>query len=145
MSWKSISNSSYSKLLGHLETKKEGGEDIYRMRVSESHLNSGKFAHGGFLMSFLDNVMGNAAYKAFGNKPCVTISMSTNFTFSASAGDDLIAQPKIERVTKTLCFVSCQVLVKNELIVSGSGIWKLVNWKTPKTLQEKILADDGGW
>ena len=55
MSWKSISNSQYSKLLGSLETR-ENDKDYYRMIVSESHLNSGNFAHGGFLMSFLDNV-----------------------------------------------------------------------------------------
>jgi acyl-coenzyme A thioesterase PaaI-like protein len=86
MSWKSISNSQYSKLLGPLETKRENDKDYYRMIVTESHLNSGNFAHGGFLMSFLDNVMGNAAFKSFDNNACVTISMTTHFTQSASAG-----------------------------------------------------------
>ena len=90
MTWKLISKSSYTQLLGELETKSENNQDKYRMFVTEKHLNSGKFAHGGFLMSFLDNVMGNAAYKSFGNKPCVTISMNTHFTFSAQKGDELI-------------------------------------------------------
>ena len=86
MNWKSISNSQYSQLLGPLETKNENGKDLFRMFVKESHLNSGNFAHGGFLMSFLDNVMGNAAYKSFDNNPCVTISMNTHFTFSVVEG-----------------------------------------------------------
>ena len=67
MNWKSISNSQYSKLLGQLETTSNDGKDFYRMFVNNTHLNSGNFAHGGFLMSFLDNVMGNAAFKSFDN------------------------------------------------------------------------------
>ena len=106
------------------------------MFVNEKHLNSGKFAHGGFLMSFLDNVMGNAAYKSFGNKPCVTISMNTHFTFSAQKGDELIGLPTIERMTKTLCFVNCKVFSKNEIIVSGSGIWKLVKTSSIKSVKD---------
>lgn len=129
MNWKAISNSQYSKLLGQLETKQEDGKDIYRMFVENTHLNSGNFAHGGFLMSFLDNVMGNAAFKSFNNTPCVTISMTTHFTLSASCGDELIGHPIIEKRTKTLSFVKCQVFSKDNLIVSGAGIWKIVNFK----------------
>ncbi len=145
MSWKSISNSQYSKLLGSLETKRENDKDYYRMFVSESHLNSGNFAHGGFLMSFLDNVMGNAAFKSFDNNPCVTISMTTHFIQSSSAGDELIAQPIIERKTKTLSFVKCEVFSNNNLIVSGSGIWKFANFKNIQSLKNKLIEDDGGW
>ena len=145
MTWKLISKSSYSQLLGELETKLENNLHKYRMTVSEKHLNSGNFAHGGFLMSFLDNVMGNAAYKSFGNRPCVTISMNTHFTFSAQKGDELIGIPTIERMTKTLCFVKCQVLSNNEIIVSGNGIWKLVKTSSMKTVKDKKLDDDGGW
>ena len=145
MTWKLISKSSYSQLLGELETKLENNLHTYRMTVSEKHLNSGNFAHGGFLMSFLDNVMGNAAYKSFGNRPCVTISMNTHFTFSAQKGDELIGIPSIERMTKTLCFVKCQVFSNNEIIVSGNGIWKLVKITSMKTVKDKKLDDDGGW
>jgi acyl-coenzyme A thioesterase PaaI-like protein len=115
------------------------------MIVDQSHLNSGNFAHGGFLMSFLDNVMGNAAYKSFNNSPCVTISMSTHFTQSASLGDELIGQPVIEKQTKTLSFVKCQVFSSNNLIVSGSGIWKIVNIKRDNNVSDKIKLNDGGW
>ena len=145
MTWKLISKSSYSKLLGELETKLENNQHKYRMTVSEKHLNSGNFAHGGFLMSFLDNVMGNAAYKSFGNRPCVTISMNTHFTFSAQKGDELIGIPSIERMTNTLCFVNCKVFSKNEIIVSGSGIWKLVKTSSIKSVKDKKADDDGGW
>ena len=145
MSWKSISKSQYSQLLGILETQNIDNKDYYRMIVDQSHLNSGNFAHGGFLMSFLDNVMGNAAYKSFNNSPCVTISMSTHFTQSASLGDELIGQPIIEKQTKTLSFVKCQVFSSNNLIVSGSGIWKIVNVKRDDNVSDKIKLNDGGW
>ena len=145
MNWKSISNSQYSKLLGQLETASNDGKDFYRMFVNNTHLNSGNFAHGGFLMPFLDNVMGNAAFKSFDKAPCVTISMTTHFTHSASIGDELIAQPIIEKKTKTLSFVNCQVFAGDNLIVSGSGIWKIVHRKNTNTVNDKIIKDDGGW
>ena len=145
MSWKSISKSQYSQLLGTLETQNKDNKDYFRMKVDQSHLNSGNFAHGGFLMSFLDNVMGNVAYKSFNNTPCVTISMSTHFIQSASLGDELIGQPIIEKKTNTLSFVKCQVFSNNNLIVSGSGIWKIVNSKKVNNVSDKIKSDDGGW
>ena len=120
MSWKSISNSQYSQLLGPLETKNENGKDYFRMFVKESHLNSGNFAHGGFLMSFLDNVMGNAAYKSFDNTPCVTISMNTHFTFSAVEGDELIGIPIIEKKNKHSFICKMPSLLKKKF----NSFWK---------------------
>ena len=44
-----------------------------------------------------------------------------------------------------LSFVKCEVFSKDNLIVSGSGIWKSANWKNVQAVKEKILKDDGGW
>ena len=134
MNWKSISNSQYSQLLGPLETKNENGKDSFRMFVKESHLNSGNFAHGGFLMSFLDNVMGNAAYKSFDNNPCVTISMNTHFTFSAVEGDELIGIPVIEKKKKNFFFFKFQIFLKKKLNLYWNGILKILNLKKMKNI-----------
>ena len=48
-------------------------------------------------------------------------------------------------MTKTLCFVNCKVFSKNEIIVSGSGIWKLVKTSSIKSFKDKKEDDDGGW
>jgi hypothetical protein len=71
--------------------------------------------------------------------------MNTHFTFSAQKGDELIGIPSIERMTKTLCFVKCQVFSKKEIIVSGNGIWKLVKTSFSKSVKDKKADDDGGW
>ena len=34
---------------------------------------------------------------------------------------------------------------KDNLIVSGSGIWKIVNFKKINNISDKIKKDDGGW
>ena len=51
----------------------------------------------------------------------------------------------IEKKTKTLSFVKCQVFSKDNLIVSGSGIWKIVNFNKVNNISDKIKKDDGGW
>ena len=52
MTWKLISKSSYTQLLGELETKSENNQDKYRMFVTEKHLNSGKICTWRFLNVF---------------------------------------------------------------------------------------------
>ena len=64
MSWKSISNSNYSVLLGDLLMSMDADNPIFKTTVLDKHLNTANYAHGGFLMSLLDNTMGNASYRA---------------------------------------------------------------------------------
>lgn len=125
--------------------KLDGENPIFKMTVTEKHLNSGNFAHGGFLMSLLDNTMGNASFLSFNRNPCVTISMTTHFTHSASFNDELVIKPVVEKRTKSLCFVKAQILCNNEVIASGTGIWKLVKMKLDKSVNQKLKEDDGGW
>lgn len=145
MSWKSISNSNYSVLLGNLLMQIEDGKPIFKTTVLEKNLNSANFAHGGFIMSLLDNAMGNACFLAFDKTPCVTISMTTHFIKATAEGDELIIKPVVEKKTNSLCFVKSEILCNKEIIASGTGIWKLVKMKLTKSVEQKIKEDDGGW
>ena len=145
MNWKSISNSNYTKLLGDLKISEETNPFSYSILVEDKHLNSGNAAHGGFIMSVLDNVMGNAAHRSFENKAVVTISMTTHFVTGAKSGDLLICQPFIEKRTNTLSFVHAELRSKNEIIATGSGIWKLIQKAEIKPISQKLKEDDGGW
>lgn len=145
MSWKSISNSNYSVLLGDLLMQMNGDNPVFKTIVSDKHLNSANYAHGGFLMSLLDNTMGNASFLAFEKNPCVTISMTTHFIKAASNGDELIIKPIVEKKTNSLCFMKAEILCNNQIIASGTGIWKVMNKKLPKSVTQKLKDDDGGW
>ena len=37
------------------------------------------------------------------------------------------------------------MIAKNEIIVSGNGIWKLVKTSLSKSVKDKKADDDGGW
>ena len=145
MSWKSISNSNYSVLLGDLLMQIEEGKPVFKTTVLEKNLNSANFAHGGFIMSLLDNTMGNACFLAFDKTPCVTISMTTHFIKATAEGDELIIKPVVEKKTNSLCFVKSEILCNNKIIASGTGIWKVMNKKLPKSVSQKLKDDDGGW
>ena len=47
MSWKSISNSNYSVLLGDLLMQIEDGKPVFKTTILDKNLNSANFAHGG--------------------------------------------------------------------------------------------------
>jgi acyl-coenzyme A thioesterase PaaI-like protein len=51
----------------------------FNVEVKDYHLNSGKFAHGGFLATIADTGMGTAAHQIAENKRCVTINLDIKY------------------------------------------------------------------
>ena len=126
MTWKLISKSSYSLLLGELETKQENNQNIYRITVAEKHLNSGNFAHGGFLMSYADSVGGFHAYNKV-KKPIVTVNLNCNFIKPVPINSWLLAKGKVKMCGKSLIFIEIEMFIKKNLVFSANGVWKIVN------------------
>ena len=98
----------------------------FNVEVKDYHLNSGKFAHGGFLATIADTGMGTAAHQIAENKRCVTINLDIKYIAPAHNGESLLGKIKILKKTKSLVFINCEITNKKELIASASGIWKII-------------------
>ena len=98
----------------------------FNVEVKDCHLNSGKFAHGGFLATIADTGMGTAAHQIAENKRCVTINLNINYISPAQKGNFLLGKVKILKKTKSLIFINCEIINKKELIANASGIWKII-------------------
>ena len=70
--------------------------------------------------------MGNAAHIVAGNKRCVTINLDIKFISAGKLNQILIGKVKILKKTKTLVFISCDILGSNNIIATASGIWKIL-------------------
>ena len=90
------------------------------------HLNTAGMAHGGFLTFIADTGMGNAAHQVAGNKRCVTISLEMKFISAASLGQKLTGKVKIQKKTKTLVFVTCEIINSENVVATASGVWKIL-------------------
>ena len=120
-------NSGYAKQVGGLKCKKiESGTFEYETEFKEIHLNTAGMAHGGFLTFIADTGMGNAAHQSADNKRCVTISLEMKFISAAKLGDKLVAKVKVQKKTKTLVFLTCEIINAEGIVAVTSGVWKIL-------------------
>ena len=120
-------NSGYSKHVGGLKIKKIDDKNFeYHADVKEIHLNTAGMAHGGFLTFIADTGMGNAAHQSADDKRCVTISLEMKFISAAKLGDKLVAKVKVQKKTKTLVFLTCEIINAEGIVAVTSGVWKIL-------------------
>ncbi len=98
----------------------------FSVNVKEIHLNRGKIAHGGFLSTIADTGMGSAAHLLMGDKRCVTISLEIKFISAALLGQTLEGKIKIQKKTKSLIFITCEISNSENIVITASGIWKIL-------------------
>jgi acyl-coenzyme A thioesterase PaaI-like protein len=112
--------------VGGLDFKKiDDNNYSFSTVVKEINLNSGKIAHGGYLSTIADTGMGTAAH-TITNKRCVTISLEMKFISAALVNQTLRGKVIIQRKTKSLVFVSCEIFNSEGVVTTASGVWKIL-------------------
>jgi len=120
-------NQGFMKYLGGLNLNKIDSTNYeFSVEIKEIHLNTGKIAHGGFLSTIADTGMGTAAHQVAGDRRCVTINLDIKFITAAKLGEKLNGRVKILKKTKTLIFINCEINSSKDLVISASGIWKIL-------------------
>ncbi len=119
-------NKNFMSHNGDLKVKKiDENNYSFSTVVQNIHLNNGKIAHGGYLSTIADTGMGTAAYLV-SNKRCVTISLEIKFISAGLLNQTLNGKIKVQKKTKSLVFVSCEIFSSENVIVSASGVWKIL-------------------
>jgi uncharacterized protein (TIGR00369 family) len=120
-------NTGFMSHLGGLSLKKFDAYNFeFSVIVKDIHLNSGEIAHGGFLSTITDTGMGTAAHMLTENSRCVTISLEVKFISAALLGQTLKGKIKIQKKTKSLIFITCEVSNSESIVVTASGVWKIL-------------------
>ena len=101
----------------------------FKSTINENHLNAAGITHGGYLSALIDAGAGTAAHRSAKNAPCVTISLDLKFIGTSKVNDEIIGNVKIQKKTKTLVFLFCELKCNNKIITSASGIWKILKIK----------------
>ena len=65
------------------------------------------------------------------NKTCVTISLELKFISAVRLGQELIGKTKIQKKTKSMIFLTCEMISNNKIVATASGVWKILNKKIP--------------
>ena len=98
----------------------------FKTIIKESHLNAAGITHGGFIAAVIDAGAGTAAHRSADNTPCVTISLELKFISAVKLGQELIGKTKIQKKTKSMVFVTCELKVSDKIVATASGVWKIL-------------------
>ena len=98
----------------------------FKTIIRENHLNAAGIAHGGFIAAFVDAGAGTAAHRAADNSPCVTISLELKFISALQLNKELIGITKIQKRTKSMIFLTCELKSEDKIIATASGVWKIL-------------------
>ena len=98
----------------------------FKTTIKENHLNAAGIAHGGFIAAFIDAGAGTAAHRSADQNPCVTISLEIKFISPIKLGQELIGKTKIQKKTKSMVFLTCELTVENKIVATASGVWKIL-------------------
>ena len=103
----------------------------FKATIKENHLNAAGITHGGFIAALVDAGAGTAAHRVAEGNPCVTISLELQFISPAQLGQELIGSTKIQKKTRSMVFLTCEMTADNKIIATASGVWKILGKKLP--------------
>ena len=101
-------------------------EYLFKATITENHLNAAGITHGGFIAAFVDAGAGTAAHRSADNNPCVTISLELKFISAVKLSQELVGNTKIQKKTKTMIFLTSELMVENRIVATASGVWKIL-------------------
>ena len=101
----------------------------FKTTIKENHLNAANITHGGFIAALVDAGAGTAAHRASGLNPCVTISLELKFISAVQLGKELVGKVKIQKKTKSMVFLTCELKASDKIVATASGVWKILKLK----------------
>jgi uncharacterized protein (TIGR00369 family) len=116
----------YNKYIGPMyRLPDESGLHRFCFRVEERHMNCAGTVHGGMLMSLADISMSRAARDGTDAQNSSTVSLSCDFVGPGKLGDVIEAHVRVTRRTRTIVFVSADILSGGRTLLVASGVWKI--------------------
>lgn len=86
-------------------------------RIEQAQSNSERFAHGGFLLTFVDVALSLVTHGEM-------LSLSNDFLRPARCGSWIVAQVQIQKSSRSLIFVDAQVMADDILLMRGQGLYR---------------------
>ncbi len=104
------------------------GDDLFEatFRVEPRHRNVFGHAHGGMMMTFADIMLGNAAKRALGDRPAVTLNLSTIFIRPLKVGDWVKGRATARPAGPGLAYACGQIESPDGLALTVEGMFKAV-------------------
>ncbi|MBU6443815.1 MAG: PaaI family thioesterase [Alphaproteobacteria bacterium] len=93
--------------------------------AEEKHMNAAGSVHGGMLMSFLDVAMSRSTRLATDAQRLSTVALTTDFVGPGRLGEVIEARVRVTRRTRTIVFLSAELVAAERILVTATGLWKI--------------------
>lgn len=124
--WKLLKTEGFFSTIGPLWTRPLGERWEYGLQIEPHHENPLGIAHGGMLVTLMDQAISMIAWSATGRKPCATVQLDTHFLASAKAGDFVVAHAEVTRMSTSLVFMRGVLRVEEREIMTAQGMMKII-------------------
>lgn len=124
--WKECRIEGFFSTIGPLWARQTDKAWEYGLQVEPRHENPLGIAHGGMLVSLMDQAISMVAWSASGRKPCATVQLDTHFLAPAKAGDFIVAQATVTRMSASLVFMRGVLRVAEREIMTAQGMMKII-------------------
>lgn len=104
----------------------EGETRRFALLVEQKHMNSSGSLHGGVLMTLADIAMSRTSRAASGAESCSTVSLTCDFIGPGKLGDVIEARVRVTRQTRTMIFLSADIICGERVLAVATGLWKIV-------------------
>lgn len=122
--WQPYRDEGFIGLVGPFWTREEGGRHLYAFRAEPKHHNRRGVVQGGMLMTFADRSMGMTCWYANEKQPQATVQLDMHFIDAVRIGEFVEAKCKVVRRTRSLIFMSADLVVGSRVVATATGVWK---------------------
>ncbi|HMK80030.1 MAG TPA: PaaI family thioesterase [Xanthobacteraceae bacterium] len=122
--WEAYTDDGFIGLVGPFWQKFDGETPRFAFLVEPKHHNRRNVLQGGMLMTFADRSMGMTCWHANGKRPQATVHLDVHFIDAVQIGEWVEAHCKVVRRTRSLIFMSAQLMVGDRVVGTANGVWK---------------------
>ena len=122
--WEVYRDEGFIGLVGPFWTRRSGDSHQYAFLAEPKHHNRRGIVQGGMLMTFADRALGMTCWYANERQPQATAQLDMHFIDAVQIGEFVEAKCRVVRRTRSLVFMSGELVVGTRLVATANGVWK---------------------
>src|SRR5437588_4838576 len=124
--WEPYRDEGFIGLVGPFWMRRSGDSYLYAFIAEPKHHNRRGVVQGGMLMTFADRSMGMTSWYANERQPQATVQLDVHFIDAVKIGEFVEAKCTVVRRTRSLVFMSADLVVGARIVATAKGVWKVL-------------------
>ena len=122
--WAPYGDDGFIGLIGPFWMRPDGDSYRFAFLAERKHHNRRGYVQGGMLMTFADRSMGMTCWYANERQPQATVQLDVSFVDAVKIGEFVEAKCTVVRRTRSLIFMSGDLVVGTRIVATAKGVWK---------------------